>query len=155
MSLIGLITYKVIGHELITPIITQVCYGFAIALLIIPLHEWIHGLAYKYVGAKEISYTANWKKFYFTAQADHFVVNEKEFRLVAFAPFVVITSLALAIGLAFGQYLLMLGLIFAHTTMCSGDFALVSYFYQNRGKGLVTYDDYSNQIAYFFVEKPS
>ena len=42
--------------------------GIAITFLLIPIHEWIHGLTYKYLGAKKVSYSANWKKFYFTAR---------------------------------------------------------------------------------------
>ena len=50
-------------------------YGLAIAFLLIPLHEYIHVLAYKSQGATNTSYDVNIKKFYFMALADKFVAN--------------------------------------------------------------------------------
>ena len=46
--------------------------GFSIAFLLVPLHEYIHVLAYKSQGAKNTSYDSNIKKFYFLALADKF-----------------------------------------------------------------------------------
>ena len=79
---------------------THFSYGLALAFGLIPLHEYIHVLAYKSQGATQTSYDANWKKFYFMAIADKFVANKKEFQIVALAPFVVI-SLTLLILLFF------------------------------------------------------
>ena len=76
-------------------IIGQISYGIQLAFLLIPLHEYIHVLAYKSQGALETSYDANIKKFYFMALANNFVASKKEFKIVALAPFVVITSIGL------------------------------------------------------------
>jgi hypothetical protein len=46
---------------------TNLSYGLALALLLLPLHEYIHVLAYKLNGAINTSYDANIKKFYFMA----------------------------------------------------------------------------------------
>ena len=50
-------------HLSVSDALTHLCYGFAIAFMLVPLHEWIHALAYKWVGAANTSYDANWKKF--------------------------------------------------------------------------------------------
>ncbi len=126
--------------------------GMALTLVIIPLHEAIHGVAYWILGARDIRFTANWKKFYFTAQAHLFVVNAGEFAFVALAPFGLITLAALGImGIWPAWTGQMLGLVFIHTLMCGGDFALLSYVYQHRRKGIVTYDDSEKEEAYFLV----
>ena len=71
---------------------THFSYGLAIAFALLPLHEYIHVLAYKSQGATNTSYDANHKKFYFMALADKFVANKKEFEVVALAPFIIITT---------------------------------------------------------------
>ncbi|MFN8354515.1 MAG: DUF3267 domain-containing protein [Spirosomataceae bacterium] len=131
---------------------THFSYGIALAFLLLPLHEYIHVLAYKSQGASNTSYDANLKKFYFMALADKFVANRKEFRVVALAPFVAITTglVLLALVVPPQWTLTVLATLLAHTAMCSGDFGLLSYFDFHRGKQLVTYDDIEHHISYFY-----
>jgi hypothetical protein len=126
--------------------------GMTIAFALIPFHEFIHVLAYKSQGAKNTSYDVNWKKLYFMALADKFVANAREFRIVALAPFVAITVLGFIL-LAFvgtSWTFTILGTLFVHTACCAGDFALLSYFEFNKDKEVVTYDDISTGISYFY-----
>jgi hypothetical protein len=136
-------------------------YGLAIALILTPLHEYIHVLAYKSQGAQNTSYDANLKKFYFMALADKFVANKREFEIVALAPFITITTF-LIIGLFVADAnwsLTISSVLLAHTAMCSGDFGLLSYFQFNQKKEIVTYDDVENKISYFYgrtdLKKPT
>ncbi len=128
--------------------------GFTGAFLLIPLHEYIHVLAYKWVGAQQTSYAVFWRKFFFMALADQFVANKKEFNVVALAPFVCISFLLLA-TMAFlpmqGQFLLA-GTLILHTGFCSGDFSLLSFMELNQDKDIVTFDDVPNTITYFYVK---
>lgn len=126
--------------------------GFSIAFLLVPLHEFIHVLAYKSKGAKNTSYDSNIKKFYFMALADKFVANKNEFRIVALAPFISITIILLIL-LTISSYnwsLTILGILLCHTAMSSGDFALLCYFEFHSDKEVVTYDDVENKISYFY-----
>jgi hypothetical protein len=126
--------------------------GFSIAFLLVPLHEYIHVVAYQSQGADNTSYDANIKKFYFMALADKFVANRKAFRVVALAPFLVISGLLLAF-LYFANHTWVLtiwGILFCHTAMCSGDFGILSYFEFHKDKEVVTYDDVKNKITYFY-----
>jgi Putative zincin peptidase len=131
---------------------THFAYGLAIAFLLIPLHEYIHVLAYKSQGATNTSYTANLKKFYFMALADKFVANKKEFEIVALAPFVIITTIltTLLFVVNYNWTLTIIGVLLTHTAMCSGDFGLLSYFEFHKDKGTVTFDDVENKISYFY-----
>ncbi len=131
---------------------THFCYGLAIAFALLPLHEYIHVLAYKSQGATNTSYDANLKKLYFMALADKFVVNKKEFEIVALAPFVVISTVLTILLFAVNPNwtLTIIGTLLTHTAMCSGDFGLLSYFEFHKDKEVVTYDDIGIGISYFY-----
>lgn len=135
--------------------LNHVSYGVGIAFLLIPLHEYIHVLAYKHVGAKATSYDANLKKFYFMALADRFVANFHEFRVVALAPIVCISCMAL-IPLFFTTSewtITVLALLLTHTAFCSGDFGLLAYMWAHADEGMVTYDDKTERTSYFLVRR--
>ena len=135
--------------------ITHFSYGIAIAFLLIPLHEYIHVLAYKSQGAENTSYSANLRKFYFMAIADKFVANKKEFQVVALAPFVVIsTTLILLLFFVSNLWIFtILGILLTHTAFTSGDFGLLSYFEFHKETEMVTYDDKEKNISYFYGKK--
>lgn len=131
---------------------TYLSYGFAIAFGLVPLHEYIHVLAYRSQGATKTSYGANLKKFHFMAIADGFVASRREFQIVALAPFVVISTTLLILSIFTGKLwtLSIFGVLLAHTAMSSGDFGLLSYFDYHKDKNIVTYDDKENGVSYFF-----
>lgn len=130
-------------------------YGIFLALALIPLHEFIHVLAYKSQGAKHTSYDANLKKFYFMAIADRFVANKKEFTIVALAPFVAISIVLFLLAVLSGPALSItfLSALLTHTACCSGDFGMLSYFAANKSKDVVTYDDKTKGISYFYKKE--
>lgn len=130
----------------------QVFFGILLFLALIPVHEFIHVLAYKLVGAKQTSYDVNLKKFYFLAIADKFVTSESEFKIVALAPFLVITGVLLAIPFLSGDLwkVSIFTALLTHSIGCSGDFALLSYFEFNKEKQVVTYDDKENNVSFFY-----
>lgn len=151
--LVGLFVYHYIEDlHSIGEGLMQMCYGVSIAFLLIPLHEYIHALAYRYVGARETSYDANWRKFYFMAMADKFVTSRSEFIKVALAPFVIIstTCLLLIFILPVFWWYTLFGILATHTACCSGDFGLLSYFEANKDKEIITYDDKAKKESYFF-----
>lgn len=127
-------------------------YGFALSLLLLPVHEFIHVLAYKSLGALHTSYDVNLKKFYFLAVADQFVANKREFRIIALAPIVVISILLLGLLFFVGPLWTMtvLGALLMHTAFCSGDFGMLSYFEFHSDKEIVTYDDKAAKVSYFY-----
>lgn len=135
--------------------LTRLSIGFALAFLLVPLHEYIHALAYKSQGAKKVSYDANLKKFYFMALADQFVANRKEFTIVALPPFLTI-SISLLLLIAVVNLLwcfTLLGILLTHTAFCSGDFGLLSYLEYHKNEYIVIYDDKAKGLSFFFREK--
>lgn len=133
-------------------LISYGAYGIALTLVLIPFHELIHALAYRYVGAKNTSYDMNLKKFYFMAMADKFVANRSEFLIVGMAPFIVISLLLILFILLAGPLwkLTLLLTLAIHTGCCRGDFALLGYFQYYKDFDVVTYDDKEIGMSYFY-----
>lgn len=137
----------------ISEIFLQTLTAPAVTLLLIPVHEGLHGLAYKICGAPSVTYEAHWKKLYFTANADKFVIGRKAFYLVGLTPFVII-SLLLLITSFFtspGYSIMLLTVLALHATMCAGDFGLLSYFESKKDNEVITFDDMASGRSYFLV----
>ena len=128
-------------------------FGMLVFLLaLLPLHELLHAAVYKLQGAKQIIIEAQWRKMVFLAIADKFVVDGRQFYLVALTPFVVITTfLLLFLPMANEpiQWVIYGSLLF-HTAGCMGDFALCSFIWQNRHLKLYTYDDHLQKRSFFY-----
>jgi len=139
-----LVRHFQLGTFTISEGLVNLCYGFAIAFLLLPIHEYIHVLAYKSQGAEHTSYDANLRKFYFLAVADQFVASKREFQVVALAPFVVITSVGLVLLVFATPFwsMTVLGTLLTHTAF--------SYFDFHKNKEVVTYDDKVNRISFFY-----
>lgn len=122
------------------------------AIPIIPFHELIHGLACKVLGAKKIRYGVEWSYMMFYAAADNFVMNRKQFVFVALSPFILISVVFISTALMSDHlYALMwLSACFFHGTMCIGDFGLLSFYNENRGKEIYTYDSTGEKKSYFY-----
>ncbi len=135
----------------------QVLFGIALFAFIIPIHELVHGIAYKISGAKKVSYKAEWKKFVFYAMADGFITKKISFVLLAIAPFILLNSIMILCLFLIPStyYFVLLGLLLMHTAGCSGDFALVSYFETFWEKDPVTYDDVIAKVSYFYIREDS
>jgi len=126
--------------------------GYGILLLLIPLHEAIHAIAYKLYGAPRVSFSVNLRKFTFLTVADKFVASRGEFMVVLFAPFTCISILLIILFFTSGSYLQcsFIAALFAHTIACAGDFSLASYFLFHTAGEIVTYDDAGAQVVYFY-----
>ncbi|HRF78039.1 MAG TPA: DUF3267 domain-containing protein [Chitinophagales bacterium] len=132
--------------------LNYVSFGIALSFTFVPLHEFIHVLAYKWQGAKHTAYDVNLKRFYFLAIADKFVANKKEFIIVALAPLGII-SVVLILCLLFTNSLwtcTILAALLTHGLLSSGDIGLISYFQWHKNMQVVTYDDKAGQMTYFY-----
>jgi len=157
MVLIGFLFYfRIINHEIsFGNGLSFLSYGIALSFLLIPLHEYIHVLAYKSQGAKNTSYAVDLKRFVFMALANQYVANKREFIIIALAPFIVISFIFCILFFIVGLHwqFTILGVLLTHTAFCSGDFGLLSYFQFYKTSELVTYDDVDSKISYFFEKK--
>lgn len=129
--------------------------GFIIfPILLIPVHEFMHVLAFWFTGAKRIRAGADLKQYIFYVTAHRHVIKAGQFKFVALVPFLIISFsiIALIIYLP-GLWKWSLSiLLFVHTTMCAGDFALLNFYHINRHRKIYSWDDADEKIAYFYEE---
>ena len=125
---------------------------FTFTILII-IHELLHGIALKFTGAKKIHFGAYLKKFIFYAEANRFVVNKKQFLVIALTPLFVIKIITI-IGVSLFFYSpLMYFFIFvmsAHSLFCAGDIALLSIFYSFGNDKIFSFDEKTEKKSYYF-----
>ena len=117
------------------------------------LHELIHALAYRYVGAKNISFGLNLKKFLFYVQADGEVLNYAQFKIVALAPAIVIGFLSVAGAAVFYNqplFYFFLSVFALHSLCCGGDFGLLCFFQNRPNDEIVTFDIKEEGKTYFY-----
>lgn len=126
--------------------------GILITFLLVPVHEAIHGWCFKYYGARQVRYGMILKYLMFYAVAHLFVVNYRQYRLIALAPFVVISVLCVlaASWLPHPFKAAALGTLFFHTFCCAGDFGLCAYMYVYRNRDVVSFDDAETKSTWFF-----
>ena len=125
-AVLGIIRFFRGENRNLTFILYSLFFSFT---LLIPIHELLHGLSLKIVGAPRVTYGANLKKFVFYAEADHFVLNRKKFNLVALAPLVVIKIVSLAGIIIFFSHpaaCFFVLLMCLHSLFCAGDIGLLS-----------------------------
>ncbi|HEX3009442.1 MAG TPA: DUF3267 domain-containing protein [Bacteroidales bacterium] len=129
--------------------------GFIASLtVLVPIHELLHGLAFKIFGAGRLKFGKDLKQMMFYVTVDNFVLNRKEFSVLALLPFTVVTLLLLFIEwLLPNTYIwFSLSAIFWHTTMCIGDFAMLAFFEKHKHMELYTYDDAAKKITFFYYK---
>lgn len=106
-------------------------------------------------GAKNIRVGADWKQYYFYVTAHLSPVGPVTYISVALIPFLVISGVIFYLILIISDPLWSWSLmctLFMHTTMCAGDFSLINFYWINRDKKIITWDDADRKEAYFYEE---
>ncbi len=121
-------------------------------LVLLPIHEAIHGIVYRLAGARDVRYGVSLRQFYAYAIAHHFVANRRVFTWVAIMPFLAInTALILAAVLVEPYRFYLVSVLLLHSAGCSGDFAFLSYLWIHRREEFYTYDDADEKVSYLFA----
>jgi len=137
---------NIVSHSLLGLIIFPI--------LLIPIHEFMHVIPFWFTGARKIRIGMDLKQYLFYVTAHRHVSNSDHFRFIALTPFLII-SVCLLVLIFFlpGLWKWSLSiLLFVHTTMCAGDFAMLNFFWINRKKKIYTWDDADEKAAYFYEE---
>lgn len=147
------IRFSIAGGYPVTSILLHSLLGLIVfPILIIPIHELLHIIPYSLTGARDIRVGMDLRQYMFYVTAHRYVAGPVQFCITALVPFVVI-SLASAI-LVFvlpGLWKWSLSLfLLSHATMCSGDFALLNFYWLSRPAKILTWDDTDEKIAYFY-----
>lgn len=126
-----------------------VLIGFFVVWL--PLHEGIHALVFKFLGAPKVGFGYSTKGMMVYAYSQRFVMTLGENAIVAAMPFLIITSLLIYLLLYVSGLSLVWGLtLLLHTLGCMGDFILIKHAWTNRHAPLYTYDDLDEKRTYYF-----
>jgi cellulose synthase/poly-beta-1,6-N-acetylglucosamine synthase-like glycosyltransferase len=132
----------------------QLGAGFMAFFLILPIHEFIHGLAFKRLGAPRVGYGWAPKSLMVYAYSQNFPATMREVAFVAIMPFLVITTALLVGWVVWPSYsVFWITLLLVHTGGCLGDFALINYWYKNRHRVIYTYDDVEGEKRSYFFEQ--
>ncbi len=120
------------------------------------IHELLHGIALKLLGAPRVRYGGYLKKFIFYAEASGFVLNRKQFYFVALTPFIVVKFISLVgivLFLHHPIWCFFFLLMSLHSLFCAGDIGLMSFFEQHKNSDVYTFDNHSEKRSYYFVSK--
>ncbi|MCE5330734.1 MAG: DUF3267 domain-containing protein [Bacteroidales bacterium] len=140
------------SHE--TAYLRWMLYGliFTFTFLIV-IHEFIHAIAYKIVGARYLSFGMNLRKFMFYVQADKQVLDYGQFQIVALAPAITIGIVSL-LGMVFfynqPAFYFLVPVFAFHGIFCGGDFGLLCFFQNHSDKKIVTFDIKAEGKTYFY-----
>lgn len=132
--------------------VTACLFFFA---FLIPVHETIHLLSMKLLGAQNTFLKPNLKHFMVYAGSHLHVCNSKQYLFIALLPFFILTFLLgiLPFFLNSEIWPAIWFLLFLHTNGCAGDLAIVNYFYFNRDKTIYSYDNQDLKESYFFSKR--
>ncbi len=134
----------------------QIILALIGSVVIVPVHEGIHAVTYKAIGAPAVRFVAEWRKGLIYTIADRFVVNQREYLRLALTPLIAI-SVVLG-GLYFlipERDLLIAGLLCFHTLSCIGDIAIVNFLWTRRDHVIFSYDDLKLHKSYFYAQRAS
>lgn len=134
------------------PVLRQMVSGtFAGTLLIIPIHELLHGLVYRIVGAKKIRFGVDLQQFIVFVTADRYPVSGSEIIYLALTPFIVINAITILLIVFCFPHLILFSsfLLLSHNIMCIGDFAVVNFVMQEKMK-IYNYDAVDEEKSYFY-----
>ncbi|MEI9863218.1 MAG: DUF3267 domain-containing protein [Limisphaerales bacterium] len=130
--------------------------GVVIFIVLLPLHEAIHGAVYKICGAKDVRYGVSFKQFYAYAIAHRFVAGRTAFAFVAITPFVVINTLLGLASVMFPEHrFFLLAVRLLHTAGTSGDWAMLNFLWLHRRQDVYTFDDAEQKKSYFYKRDES
>ncbi len=127
-------------------------FGWAVVVFIvlIPLHEMVHGAVYWALGAKDIRFHVSFRNAYAYAIAHRHVVSGRQMVWLAVAPFIVVTAfLAAILSILPGQAFVIVAALLLHTIGCAGDWAMMNYVWSVRRTELYVYDDADEGVTCF------
>jgi hypothetical protein len=120
-------------------------------IVLLPLHEGIHGAVYQICGAQDVRFGGSLKQFYAYAVAHKFVVGQRAFAWVAVTPFLIINALLVAAAVMFPAHsFFLIAVLLFHTAGTSGDFAMLNFLWRHRRDEVYTYDDADEHRSFFY-----
>lgn len=149
-------TYYMVSKQLFFwDLLRNFCWGILLTFVLIPLHEWIHGLAFRHFGAKDVRYGVIWRYLMFYAVSHLQVLGARQYFYIGLAPFVLITAAGLIV-LPFcdpARQAIVMGVLCFHALCCIGDFGLCAYFSKYIDRQPLTFDDADTGTSYIYLKQ--
>ena len=119
-------------------------------IVILPLHELLHAVAYRLMGARDIRWDYSVKMAAVWVVAHHFVATTRPFLFVALAPFTINVAL-IAGAIAYPKLAVyLLFVLIWHLHGAIGDWSLLNFIWIHRRRGFWTFDDADLKKSYFY-----
>lgn len=134
---------------------TGYAFLFSFTILIF-FHELLHAAAYRLCGVRNLKAGMMLKKFIFYVMADREVIGLRTFRIVAFAPLLIVKLACLALGVLYwsAPYAYFFFTVMCiHSLFCAGDMAMLAFYSIHRNQEIYNYDDIKQQKSYFYARK--
>jgi Putative zincin peptidase len=123
----------------------------ALLVVIMPLHEMLHALAYRVIGARDIRWDYSLRLAAIWVIAHRFVAARGPFIFVALAPWLVLNAILGAIAIAWpAGAVFVIFVILWHHHGASGDLALLNFVWLHRKRGFWSFDDADSGASFFF-----
>jgi len=136
-------------------LLMQTGLGIFFGLLLTPIHELLHGLYLRVLGSQTTKYELDFRRFRFGCFADRFVMSRREYYNFLLAPFMLITFLQLILAIGFiSVSVLFLSMMLMHSSICIGDFSLVSFSSSLVDEEVFVYYDNQVKQTVFLSRKP-
>ena len=132
----------------------QLGLGILLGMLLIPIHESIHGIYLKALGSGNVKFEWDILRFRFDCYSDKFVITKPEYYRLLLAPAILVTFVLLVLSLIFSQFLVVFSaMILMHSALCAGDIALVNHLSYLREEQLFIYYDADYRKTIFLAKK--
>ena len=132
----------------------QLGLGILLGMLLIPIHESIHGIYLKALGSGNVKFEWDILRFRFDCYSDKFVITKPEYYRLLLAPAILVTFVLLVLSLIFSQFLVVFSaMILIHSALCAGDIALVNHLSYLREEQLFIYYDADYRKTIFLAKK--
>ncbi len=122
----------------------------ALLIVILPLHELLHAVAYRLAGARDIRWDYSMKMAAVWVIAHRFVATTRPFVFVALAPFI-LNAVLIAGAMLFPKLaVFLLFVVLWHLHGAIGDWSLLNFIWIHRRVGFWTFDDADAGRSYFY-----
>jgi hypothetical protein len=150
-NLLVLLWIGVIRHLDFRAWMTQLGWSALAMLLLIPIHELLHALVYRLIGARDIRFGLLLRQGAVYAVAHEHVVGARDFTWLALAPFLGVNGACLLAAMLFpAQAFFALLLSLTHLSAVGGDWAMLSFLWEHRAAPVYTYDDANLKVTFFY-----
>ncbi len=133
-------------------VVMQLSLGIVTGFLIIPLHEVIHYLGYRFFGYEDVSYIIDSKKFYCGVTVKG-KVTRRDLIIIALMPIAMVCFLSVSMGWLFGKWMpFFLGVAVSQFELSKSDIILALFLMDNASIRYIADDMENHEIKFYYED---